>query len=625
MKKLGLIQLLALAVVCVCATVCEASSEPAAKPDTRQTAEPAVAFSFEDAAITLPPPASVHLDPEGRLGKRFQANINYVRYLHDGKLDGKDLLEAYATRHYAPGKLLEFAWDREYAGKWLDAATRIAVNTGNNVQLTRVDAFAASLRRYQQPDGYMGVKLPTDRHLDSWEQEWDLWNQWYALTGLLTHYEFRGDSASLEAASRVGKWIVKTYGPIENENARFFEGEIVGGLCNVVVIGQLVRLYRYTGNENLLEFVRKVIRYYPPIQRMRSSGEPVLVQPYHLDAILGGVAEFADVTRDHETLAWVEKVWQRLASNHLYPTGSLGMEEGLSKKPPKDRADGQLQETCSTVEWLFFTQRLYEITGRSKYVEALENTIYNALLAAQSRDGMRWCYYTPLCYHKDWFHGATKCCYFSGPRGIARLPQLIYSVKDETIYVNFFETSHATIATRNGKVDVTQDSKLPEIGQSRVTLKTPPGWKGTLRIRKPHWINKVQIKLNGKLVPSISDVKGYCDVKLQESREHQVEIRFNIPFKLEKFADGYLLRRGPEVLSVDACDNIQTWLRAKPYNLISFPEKVTPQPIASDGTRRRYRAYLNDKRTSELRSLIFTPYADAGNEGTPFRTVFPRM
>jgi hypothetical protein len=35
--------------------------------------------------------------------------------------------------------------------------------------------------------------------------------------------------------------------------------------------------------------------------------------------------------------------------------------------------------------------------------------------------------------------------------------------------------------------------------------------------------------------------------------------------------------------------------------------------------------YLDDKRTSELRGVVLTPYADAGNEGAAFRTVFPQV
>lgn len=639
MKKLTmrrecfLIQLLALALVCSCATVGEPNSEPAAKPGTQQTAEPAEAFSFEDAAITLPSPGSVQLDPEGRLGKRFQGNINYVRYQYDHY--GEFMLEAFATRHYSPGKLLERVWDGEYAGKWLDAATRTAVNTGDEAQLRMVDAFAASLRQHQQPDGYMGVKLPTDRELNEWEKDWDLWCQFYALIGFLTHYELRGERDSLEAASGVGEWIVKNYGPIEDKNCRFFQGRITGGFTRVVVIGQLVRLYRHTGNEELVEFVRGVIQHYRPIQQMLSSGEPFLVHPYMLNAILGGVVEFAQVTRDYEMLAKVEQVWDGLVRDHLFPTGSLGEREDLKEGPLKDVPDGQLQETCATTEWIFFTQSLYAITGRAKYAEALELTCYNALLAAQSADGMKWCYWTPLRYSKRFLYGPTRCCFWSGPRGIARLPQLIYATKGNAVYVNFFETSNAALATNGGEVHVTQDSEFPETGKSTVTLKTPSSWKGTLHIRVPSWATDFQTKLNGSLVPNSSDVKGYFGVNLQNSREHQIEIQFDIPLVLEKLeGNNYVMRRGPEVLSIDARDNIDTWLGAQD-DLISIPEGIALQPVDPSrryqwagptdtrGTRRRYLVNLNDKRTSEPRGLILTPYADAGNEGAAFRTVFP--
>ena len=602
---------------------------PAVKTDSEPQV---VAFSFEDAAVAIASPASVKLGPNGRFDSRFQGNINYLRYQHD--YYGQEMLEAFATRHYSPGKLLERVWDGEYAGKWLDAATRTAVNTGNNAQLAMVDAFAASLRRHQQPDGYMGIELPTDRVLNDWEEDWDLWCQWNSLIGLLTHYELRGQRASLEAASRVGAWIVKTYGPIEDKNASFFQGEVTGGLTRVVVIGQLVRLYRHTGSENLVEFVGQVIQHYPPIQRMLSSGEPYLAHPYMLSAILGGAAEYAQVTQDSDTLAKVEQVWDGLLRDHLFPTGSLGETEDLYAGPLQDVPDGQLQETCATTEWIFFTQSLYAITGRAKYAEALEQTCYNALLAAQSADGMKWCYWTPLRYSKDWFHGPTRCCFWSGPRGIARLPQLIYAVKDNTIYVNFFETSSATLNTIGGQVRVTQASDFPEIGTSTVTLKTPPGWKGTLRVRVPGWSTDFQAKLDGSLVPKDCDVQGYCDVNLDGSTEYRLEVQFDIPLMLERFSpDNYVIRRGPEVLSIDVRDNIDTWLGAD--DLITIPADIKleqiksyrkyqwPGPADPSAGRRRYAVSLNDDRTSEPRTVILTPYADAGNEGAAFRTVFP--
>ncbi len=46
------------------------------------------------------------LSPESRFGERFQSNISYIQYIHERY--GEEMLEAYASRHYPPGKLLEW-------------------------------------------------------------------------------------------------------------------------------------------------------------------------------------------------------------------------------------------------------------------------------------------------------------------------------------------------------------------------------------------------------------------------------------------------------------------------------------------------------------------------------------
>lgn len=90
--------------------------------------------------ITLPSPASVQLAPEGRFGGRFYGNLRYIQYLHDRY--GEEMLEAYASPHYAPGRLKELAWDREYAGKWLDAAVfGAAIVNGCKLEKTLFSSF----------------------------------------------------------------------------------------------------------------------------------------------------------------------------------------------------------------------------------------------------------------------------------------------------------------------------------------------------------------------------------------------------------------------------------------------------------------------------------------------------
>jgi len=132
----------------------------------------------------------------------------------------------------------------------------------------------------------------------------------------------------------------------------------------------------------------------------------------------------------------------------------------------------------------------------------------------------------------------------------------------------------------------------------------------------------------------LHEIEGYLDFNLQGSEEYQVIIEFDIPLILEPLAEaGYVIRRGPEVLSIDMRDNIDTWLGQD--DLISLPPDVSfketesfkpyswPGPADKENNRRRYRVEVADERTDELRSVILTPYADAGNEGAAFRTVFP--
>jgi DUF1680 family protein len=596
-----------------------------------QKTESAVDFSYQEVSVMFPSPASVKIATGGRFNQRYKGNVDYLHFLFDHYRH--EMIYAFAERNYSPGKLLERMWDGEYAGKWLDAAIRTAVNTGDTTLIESIEAFVSSLINHQQPDGYIGIKPPTDRELNNWERDWDLWNQWNSMIGLLTHYEFLGNNGSLEAAKGIGDWIVNEYGPVNEENSRFINGETNVGFTNVVVIGQLIRLFKHTGNQRYLDFVSQVIEIYPPVQYMLDTGEPYLFHPYMLSAVLMGLADYASVKKDGNILAKVEQVWEILATAHMFPTGSLGEREDLDDNPIVDVPDGQLQETCATTEWIFFTMSLYEITGRIKYIEALEKTSYNALIGAQSKDGMKWCYWTPLRYSKHFLHGPTRCCFWSGPRGIARLPQMIYATRDNTVYVNFYESSKASLLTEKGELQVSQYSNFPEVGKSSIILKTPPDWEGKTCIRVPDWSTGFQARLNGDKISAGKDMDGYVNIDIQGSIEYHVEVQFEVPLIREYLDDDNLvIRRGPEVLSLDTRDNIDTWLGAAD-DLITIPDGIQFQPMESgrryqwagpvSGERRRYLVEVDDARTDELRGVVLTPYADAGNDGAAFRTAFP--
>jgi len=334
--------------------------------------------------------------------------------------------------------------------------------------------------------------------------------------------------------------------------------------------------------------------------------------------------DFLTVEKAPKELTWIENIWEDLVAQHLYPTGSLGYNELIRLSAPNDtpvengQPDRHHQETCATVEWLLFNSRLYQATGRARYLQKMEQTIYNALLAAQSADGLNWMYYTPLRYEKHWFTGPTSCCYWSGPRGIARLPEWVYSVDAEGIRVNLYESSEASFHIEGFAVTLKQSSLYPDVG--KVTLEVQPEQpiRFMLRLRIPFVGRQVHIRLNGRGTPTVPGADGYYCIQHTWLPSDLVEMEFDIPTAVEHFLDEHygILRRGVEVLAVDQRDNSSLDL-----DQLALQKGMELKRMGALDGRRRYagKTHVGNR----LAPVIFTPYADCGGEGSRFRTAFP--
>jgi DUF1680 family protein len=358
---------------------------------------------------------------------------------------------------------------------------------------------------------------------------------------------------------------------------------------------------------------------------MRRTYRAPFWHAYNLASYLGGVVELAIASNCETELSWVEKVWEDMTSRHLYPTGSLSFSEHLSEAAPNDtpvekgEPARHHQETCATVEWLLFNSLLYQATGRVRYMERMEQTIYNALLAAQSLDGMQWMYFTPLRYEKRWFTGPTSCCYWSGPRGIARLPGWVYAIDNEGLRVNLYESGEAALELNDKAVAIKQTSLYPDLGKVRLEVKPAAPTSFTLRVRIPPGAIDVQLKLNGQPVFPDSAKDGYFGFRRIWSQGDSIEMEFDVPVTVRDFLGPHygIIVRGPEVLAVDQHDNPGLDL-----DRIRLREHLILRNIGPLNGRRRYQGeVIVDGRSIQV---VFTPYADCGNHDVRFRTAFPK-
>ena len=122
-------------------------------------------------------------------------------------------------------------------------------------------------------------------------------------------------------------------------------------------------------------------------------------------------------------------------------------------------------ENCGSVFWADINHRLLQFfPEEEKYASEIEQAILNCILANQAENGhIR--YHARLDGKKEEAHSINTCCEVMGTPFIASLPQYIYSVAEDGVYVNLF----AAGTLEWGEQLLRQTTDFPFSGQ--VTLK----------------------------------------------------------------------------------------------------------------------------------------------------------
>ncbi len=150
-------------------------------------------------------------------------------------------------------------------------------------------------------------------------------------------------------------------------------------------------------------------------------------------------------------------------------------------------------ELCSTNFWILLNQRMHLLEpDNPHYVDEIENSLYNILLASQV-DDMGYHYLNFLQRSKDtrWTDRCT-CCASLGTRLVGLLPQFLYSYDESSIYVDIYAPSTAQLPLVSGEVTISCETDIPEKGNVKITIeKAAAPFK--LKLRMPRWAAK-----NGK-------------------------------------------------------------------------------------------------------------------------------
>ncbi|TCK73465.1 DUF1680 family protein [Acidipila rosea] len=191
--------------------------------------------------------------------------------------------------------------------------------------------------------------------------------------------------------------------------------------------------------------------------------------------------------------------WEMYHQSWEQPGGSISIIEFRRDPPGSNYLHEELGELCGSSFWVFLSQRFHLLNPEEeRYVTEIEKSIYNVAIANQDGSyGLR--YHTHLEGTKEQATRQNTCCEGQGTRLLGSLPEHIYSVADDGVYLNLYEPS--TISWKQGAttLKLTQKTKFPLQTAVRCTLEMSSPTRSIIRVRVPSWASRaMEVSVNGR-------------------------------------------------------------------------------------------------------------------------------
>ena len=380
----------------------------------------------------------------------------------------------------------------------------------------QLDALIDEIAAAQESDGYLYTNRTIDpAHVlpDAGVARWtnlvmshELYNCGHMYEAACAHHLATGKRSFLDVALRSAELICSVFGP---------EGR--HDMCGhqIVEMG-LARLYRATGDRRYLEQARFFLE-----QRGRHDGRiqylyeenpgycqdhaPVAEQREAVGHAVRaaymycGMADVAALLPDRAYAEAIKAIWRDVVQSKIYLTGAIGARHrgeafGEAFELPNLTAYG---ETCASIGSVMWNHRLFLLTGDARYVDVMEQTLYNRLLSGVSLRGDEYFYANPLesdgifrfnhgsAGRQGWFD--VSCCPTNISRFFPSLPGYVWASAGTTIYANLFIAGRATLELDEGTVEIVQETEYPWTGSVRFTLDPSRRMRLRLMVRLPGW------------------------------------------------------------------------------------------------------------------------------------------
>ena len=200
----------------------------------------------------------------------------------------------------------------------------------------------------------------------------------------------------------------------------------------------------------------------PYLDQYRATGEKK-----YLDAVLGG--------------------WELYHTRWQHIGGAISICEAYSYPPKSAFLNLQNGENCGSSFWISLNHGLHQLYPMEEtYSNEIEKSIYNVHIAQQAGSvGIR--YHANLNGKKELPTAINTCCEGQGTRQLGSLPEYIYSVAKDGLYVNLFASSTITWRQKRQSIQLQMATEFPFNSEVKIRLSAPVPTRANIRVRVPAW------------------------------------------------------------------------------------------------------------------------------------------
>lgn len=457
-----------------------------------------------------------------------------------------------------------------------------------------LDSVINLIAAAQEPDGYLTTCVTNKCYrLSGWwgTHKWEklnsheLYNSGHLYEAAVAHYRATGKRTLLNVAIKNADLVCKVFGPDENQK------HVPSG--HPIIEMALAKLYKVTNDEKYLQMAKYFVEETGRgtdghrLSEYSQDHKPILEQ----DEIVGhavragylysGVADVAALTHDTAYIHALTRIWENMASKKLYITGGIGSRAQGEGFGPNYELNNQTAycETCAAIANVYWNHRMFLATGDAKYEDVLERALYNGVISGVSLSGDKFFYDNPLesmgqHERQRWFGCA--CCPGNVTRFMASVPNYIYAIQANDIYVNLYIQGEADVVTLHNKVRLNQATTYPWEGQVDIAVTPEKEQEFALRLRIPGWVQDspvpsslysytdkttgYTVRLNGQEIhPKIYD--GYATIVHSWKSGDTVTIDFPMKIrrirandKVEDDRGKLAFERGPVIFCLEGKD-----------------------------------------------------------------------